>query len=439
MTTMFTQMGRVVYLLVLLQCCVCAADAADVVRDISTNELSKADVDQLNNSVTKAYEHIVHTAGCLSALKGDVELCKKNTEHAETAAKDIKVLDKKIKELEEETAGESKETWMKGNKDRMQGNIYAISNLTVSLVDMHILLDRCKVRTWDLKGEMEGLENARERFLKEHPNEKQQEPEVKKLVENSNKAIQTLLNLRKELEYVVIEIETLRSAGTLKDNASRELMALSETLGEVAKHEIDMEGIMVEDDDDEQFNKMAAKRIDDVSKKLEEAKAKAKEEFRHLEPEELVEDKKESEVEEQPPRDNEVTRGPGEEKARETHKVEAKEEKETEEEQAKGPNATMEEKVEEGETEKKENENGEVAGRENNGGGKETKESREETFKEGQESVTAEKEKEAKGPQIDVAHEINAMQERDSSNSPALVHSPLLLLLLCVLSCTLVC
>ncbi|ORC78680.1 uncharacterized protein TM35_002291000, partial [Trypanosoma theileri] len=98
MTTMFIQLRRVVYLLVLLQFCTCVAHGDDKVPSVPKESEVKIVEQRLKASVNKAYELLVEGNSCLSVWKDEVELCKKSTGVVKTAAEKTKGPVKKIGE-----------------------------------------------------------------------------------------------------------------------------------------------------------------------------------------------------------------------------------------------------------------------------------------------------------------------------------------------------
>ncbi|ORC80608.1 uncharacterized protein TM35_001541010 [Trypanosoma theileri] len=401
MTTMMFKLRRVVYLLVLVQCFVCVAyaeSANGVEQGPSPIELTEAEkVNQLSKTVAEVYEHIVHMYGCLFVLEDNTKVCKGNSDRVELATSNIKGLVKEIEKLKEERGVLEPEEWMKGRKDGIQKNVNAIGSLRISLIDMRILQHSCENQTWDVNEDMEKLVDAGNKFLGVHPNEAQETTEKGKLKKNISEAKQALLNLKERLNSAQDELNPLEKVDELMDDASKAVGTLMQSLGSLSKLISVPAGIM----DNEGLEKIAVERNVTVTEKLKEAKAKAEKEF--LPPVEEVpvkeeeklpsvkpEEETESEDKGQPPKETEEPQDV-EEKPQETHEKEENKENAGEQAEAK---PEQEERIEE----------------------------------------------ESKKPDKEEERTQTATNGNDNSNSPALVHSPLLLLLLlCVLGCTLVC
>ncbi|ORC82663.1 uncharacterized protein TM35_000851080 [Trypanosoma theileri] len=384
MTTVFVQLRRVVYLLVLLLCCVCVAYAAspsDVVQDSSAMRSTEIrNVDQeLGNTVDKAYEYIVLVSGCLSLMEEEMKLCKENSKRAEVASTNITKLLEEFKAL-----GNEKEMWIQGKKDGLQENIYAIGNLTISLVGVKFLEHACGRALDGLNDNVKGFAEARK----------------------SKKTNQTLIELEKKLNTTRDGIKSLWYDGKLRNEANKAVKNLMDDLGDVSGLHVPQAINDTELKEGEEFGVIGKERIDILGGKLEKVKANAPEEIKRLKREELVEEEEGNKTEMQPSGEVGVTS----QKAHEEAKEKRREKKEALEEEEKRKEAD-EEKIEE-------------SGRGNSG---------EEVNKE----VQGENVKEMAKEEAEKA--IKAIQERDNSSSPALMHGPLLVLLLCVLGCTLVC
>ncbi|ORC89192.1 uncharacterized protein TM35_000131960, partial [Trypanosoma theileri] len=89
MTATFVQLRHVVYLLVLLQCFLCVANASGVWRGYpTTGSAEMGKVDQvLRGRVARAHEQIAVMNGCLSALKEEMKLCEEGSRRAAAVAK----------------------------------------------------------------------------------------------------------------------------------------------------------------------------------------------------------------------------------------------------------------------------------------------------------------------------------------------------------------
>ncbi|ORC93074.1 uncharacterized protein TM35_000024000 [Trypanosoma theileri] len=373
MTTMSVQLRRVVYLLVLLQCFVCVACAANASGDaeqhsstIESTEKRKED-QVLNNTVEGAYEYIAHVYGCLSVLKEKKELCEEKYKPAEIALGTITTMVGEIEKIKrEQNVSEPGHEWMKGKKAKIHENMNAVGDLAVSLVDVHLLLHACGALRDRLKVDVEKLAEVR----------------------NSSEANQTLIDLTKQLNSALDVTDSIFYADRVKEDAKKAMKDLMESLGNASKHVFDPVDIRGK----KEINDTVEKRKDALFEELEKAKEEAKKKYRYLVQVEVVEEKEKSEVEDQPSMETEVPR-----REEESQKAQQKE-------------AIKE-----------------VAGIKNTG---------EKEEKQKQEGEITEV---ANGTKMEAVKAIKAIQESDGSNSPALVCSPLLLLLLFVLGCTLVC
>ncbi|ORC86126.1 uncharacterized protein TM35_000301660 [Trypanosoma theileri] len=100
MTTMFIQLRRVVYLLVLLQFCTCMALGDDKVPSVAKESEVKIVEQRLKTSVDKVYELLVEGNSCLSVWKDEVVECNRSTGDVKTAAEETKGLIEKIEKTE---------------------------------------------------------------------------------------------------------------------------------------------------------------------------------------------------------------------------------------------------------------------------------------------------------------------------------------------------
>ncbi|ORC86136.1 uncharacterized protein TM35_000301760 [Trypanosoma theileri] len=403
MRTMFVQLRRVVYLLVLLQCCVCvacAATASDVEHGPSASKSTEVgNVDQeLSDTITVVYEHIVNIRACMSMLMTGADLCKGNYTRAAAVAK-------KIKELQVEANGEkkNKREWIERNNVSIRETINEFDDVAVVLVDMDLVDKACDGPLGNVEDVTMKLENAQKRFLEVHQNKPHETEEIMRLKENSIKANQSLFNLRERFKSAGDELKPIWELTRVMGGARKDLQALVKFLGSEP-------GLVIvsEETREEELKRKGKDREIAVTKELEEARKKAKENL-PLEQEGPVEEEGRIEDGEQPSGESEGTRTDDE----------------------KTPEANKEEKENKAETEKekeKEQADEEETGRESTGNKEEGEQEQEKPVKE-----------ESKRPEIGGEQVIRAIQERDNSVSPALVHGPLLLLLLCVLGCSLVC
>ncbi|ORC89994.1 uncharacterized protein TM35_000102620 [Trypanosoma theileri] len=106
MTTMFVQLHRVVYLLVLLQSCACVVNANGVegqkiiikvpqgditkVKEIDDNREAENGERRLRELVNQAYRLYLEGKSCVAVLRKETEACKKNKEIAKGAAEKTK-------------------------------------------------------------------------------------------------------------------------------------------------------------------------------------------------------------------------------------------------------------------------------------------------------------------------------------------------------------
>ncbi|ORC81416.1 uncharacterized protein TM35_001181040 [Trypanosoma theileri] len=435
MTTMFIQLRRVVCLLVLLQCCVCVAyaeSASGAGRETTTSELTQVDVDQLSKTVAKAYEYIALISAFLFVLKENKGLCEEKTRRAEAVAENITAI---VKEINESKIGnlqwKPKEEWIEEKKKKMQQNMEVISEVKVALAELSQLEKSYKSELEGVYVDKEELAKAGDRLSEEQSSEK---PERMELAQNISKIMEMLTVLEKRINAPDGDLQPFATAALSLNNASEAVEALKRSLGEDAERVIVSKGI-----ENKELKRIAEEKRVVATKKLKEAKAK---ELQRLSEGGTVEDQREGSGVEQPSGETEERRVVGE-NVRETQ--EERDRKDSKEEQANGINHTKEERDVDGVTEK--NENGKEKETEESQKEKVTENTKEEKAKKPQVEVAQrikerqeEKvEEESKKPRVDVVRAIKAIQGADGSLSPALVHGPLLLILLCVLGCTLVC
>ncbi|ORC85701.1 uncharacterized protein TM35_000331580 [Trypanosoma theileri] len=479
MTTMFIQLRRVVYLLVLLQCCVCAVCATKVSgggQDSSTIMSDKADVDGLlNKAVEKAIERIGSMAGCLDALvgEGETESFEDNSKRAEAVAKSMEVLLEEVGNLKEKgkPKWEPEVEWKEKKKTILQQKVQEFHHVRSSLEEVYLLVHLCRKPLRNLDEVMEGLADARKNFLKVHENKKDRTPEVMKLDKNSSVVNRTLFDLSERFKPEDGELKPLMDLVEVMMDTVKAVKDLKKSLESVPELVTVLEGIKEED-----LQKIEETKENNVIKKLEEAKADARKEFLSMVERRSIEGKEENGIEEQSPRDKEErkedeeqaptkvveTKENGDGKAEGIKEEDgegaknadekAEEKKEEDGERAKNADEKSEEKKEEdGERAKNADEKSEEKKEEDGERAKNADEKSEEKKEEDGERAKnadekAEKEEnteqgraESKRPEINGGQVISVIQGVDSSSGPSLVHSPLMLLLLCVLGCTLVC
>ncbi|ORC86474.1 uncharacterized protein TM35_000281900 [Trypanosoma theileri] len=377
MTTMFVQLRRVVYLLVLLHCCMCVAYAED---GSDAGEVSSSNAEDVFGSaernltvaVDSAYEHILYVYGCMSAFKEKKKLCEDNSERAAAVAKKINASLEEIKKLEEDDKKwEQYGKWINDNEAKIKENLKEYENVTSSITDIVLLSEACKKPPHNLVNLTKQLGEARRRFLEVHQNKTHEKPEIMRLDKNSSITKQKLSDLTERLGSEHDELKPLMDVTKSVVKATRAVEDLRESLG------LDSLRLM---GNKEEWNKELMRREEerrsDVARMLEEAKAKIKEEIHRRVQEELLEEEKKRKDVEQPPTKTEGSGG-------------------SEEETNKGVEEAEKEQVTRAAEKVREEETKRAAKKATNG--------------------------------------------NDGSHSPALVHSPLLLILLSVLGCTLVC
>ncbi|ORC86135.1 uncharacterized protein TM35_000301750 [Trypanosoma theileri] len=426
---MFVQLRRVMYLLVLLQCCVCVAYVANAneVEQVSSNdESTKAKkVDQLVKAIEKAFERIMPMSGCLSLIRKNMELYKKNYKHAEAARKNITALDEEIKVLKgrKEKAWKPEE-WEQEKRDGVQQDIYIVGNATLTLNGISQMEKACRNVSVDLGEEIKGLVNAREGFLVAHKNKT---PDEIKLEKKSNETEGALVHLNEYREDLLSEFVPLMEVAKSMYDA---LDAIRGSLGDEATHVMS-----TEKDSEEEHKKRIGEIMNNFNEKLKEENSKANEEMQGRAEEEQDEKGRGSITEVKPTEATEETKGVGENAQKPPE--EGEEKKEDEEDEKKNTKGKEEGKGREGEEEKagEGDVTKEEGKKEREGEEAENYKNKEETKQEQEKQTNEEAKEDKKGP----GAVLSVVQGADSSHSPAMVHSSLLLVLLYVLGCTLVC
>ncbi|ORC86131.1 uncharacterized protein TM35_000301710 [Trypanosoma theileri] len=412
MTTMFVQLRRVVYLLVLLQCfaCVACAENASGMQGVSTSRSRKdaAEVERFRKTVVEVYKHFLQTRGCLSVLKGKRQLTENNSMRAGAVAKNIIALVTAFMKLEDTVEGRDPTgAWIGERRADVQQYINDFKEVTSLLLDISLLSDNCGKQSMVSDGDGYRFDKARKRFLREI---KEETPEIIELRRGSRIVSERLIDLVKDLKSSEGGLLLLEDVRKSVKEAEKAMQGLKWIL----KKDNTLENLV-----DEAMGEDYGRRVTEVNatviSELEEAKQKEEGEIRRRLQEAQVEEKENeirdqegTGVEEQPSTGMEVTQ----EVDANVQGVQKKEEKQVDSE-----SAGMEEVV--GVTAKEEQ--------------------KEEIRKEDALRQGVKIKEEANVTEIEAVKAVKAIQESDGSSGPALVHSPLLLLLLCVLGCTLVC
>ncbi|ORC91885.1 uncharacterized protein TM35_000054810 [Trypanosoma theileri] len=409
MTTMFVQLRRVVYLLVLLQCCVCVASASGK-QEVFTVKSTKdaAEVEWFRKTVDEVYKHIVHTNGCLSVLKDKRQLTTNNTARARAVVKNVTDLVVAFMELNAKEEGRGQiGAWIEERKDEIQQHINDLEVVMSSLLDMSLLSDNCRKQSMVSDDDMNRLDDARKRFLKVP---RKETTEIVGLRLGSRIVSEKLFDLLKDLKSPEGGLLPLRDARESVNDAKRAMQALLDTFKDVKTFKVPSVEEMGEG-----FLRKAEGRNVTVIKELGEAKEKAKREIQRLLRERRGEEKNEKEVMEQD--GSGVVEQPST-GIKETQEVD-----------------TNGQSVQEKEEKQVDSES---AGKEEVVGGTAMEEQKEEIRKEDAPQQGVKIKEEANVTDIGAENVIKAIRESDSSSNPALVHASMLLLL-CVLGCSLVC
>ncbi|ORC81331.1 uncharacterized protein TM35_001211000, partial [Trypanosoma theileri] len=230
MTTMFVQLRRVVYLLVLLQFCVCVAYAQsdDDPDEAKVNEnLENA----LKKEVTHAYTLFVDGSGCFSAWKDVVGGCKSSSEDVASASKKTEEEVGKIKRLREGaslSSGDSstdlktKEA-VKNAAEAVNATIDAVVKMTSSVKGTRWVGDFCMdiVNNWN---EEEKRFAAKRNSFSELLGKKIEEtPERMILAINSSK-------IHKELTYLVGNLSAYKGNSSFVTRDSGPLRKVEDAL-----------------------------------------------------------------------------------------------------------------------------------------------------------------------------------------------------------------
>ncbi|ORC81206.1 uncharacterized protein TM35_001251010 [Trypanosoma theileri] len=461
MTTMFVQLRHVVYLLVLLQCCVCVAYAESANgggQDSPTGGSSEiGKVNQvIKKTVTEVYENMVNISGCLVVIHEGIRLSKENTSRAEVAAKNITAQYGQIKELMEKQEEWKPDEWIVGKEDGIEENIYAFGNGTISVIAIFETQESCRKRFGDLDGDKEKLADARRLFLEVHD----KAPKRMELEEKIGMAEKALTELTNERDNVKKELESLVDLYEIMSKANSVVVDLVRRLGGVSTRLKSIEETW-----EKEIMREVKERIDNLERKLEEEIAKVKEAIRPRlrewtveeegkkdggQPSKGAREKKGVEEEERKKGGDQTSKGVGETKrveeegkkdgiqpskgAGETKRVEEEEGKKDGDQPSKGARETKGAE-EEGQKTKEEKEKEEEAEKKEN----KDEEKKEDAPQQEGKGKEERKEEESKNPDMDAGLAIKAIQTADSSSRTALVRGPLMLILLCVLGSTLVC
>ncbi|KAH9599431.1 hypothetical protein LSM04_000972 [Trypanosoma melophagium] len=446
---MLVQLRRVVCLLVLLQCSMGVA-FGPVSADDRSDAVKAADT--LKMELGRAYEMLAEGKSCLSVLREETELCEKNTLIAKNALQKTKEAGQRVKNFRngdssgiEKLLQEAQET-LDSTDDAVSGTAYKVAvtkyaNMAcfVSQGNVENVLDRLEML-------QQGLQSYMGKGESMHKNET-----CVLLVQNSTKIRKELNEVRAEISKALFDgrnirsdaVKALKEAVSELENVKSELKgSLSVANGKVLETQNKIEEIVNTSKEDlRQITGMPKTKSDgtvmprDLKKEAElrgttEGKLKGfveiavgreavalEEVKKKLEERRRIAEAIQAEGSMKSEKD-ETERAAEEKRVRmaEAQKRAAEEKRKTEEERK-----TAEEKSRKATEEEK-------AGK--------AKEEETKTLAEEAERKAGEKAEQFAGEAVNKTKEKN----KDGSSSPALLHSPLLLLvLLCVLGCTLVC
>ncbi|ORC83133.1 uncharacterized protein TM35_000781010 [Trypanosoma theileri] len=450
---MFVQLRRVVFLLVLLQCCACVAYAQ---VEFDHDKEATRTKNNLQTAVSDAYVMLAEGRSCLSFLKNEMKDSNESVLYAKKVAEDtVGILDgiegKKNDRGKIQILLDKVRTAMGDTEDALRSATIAVGRKRAANQACHASRGNVAHVLSELEKKRQGLESYMTKGDVWYGNE-----ECKQLVMNSTKVHGELQNVSAQIyqlnwngvNTMTEEVKTLEGAIKTLNDAKKKLETLATSLerertdvgrigaiqnvtkvmGEVAnngevqlkvvsqKPKTDMkgneviEGVTVKEGD-------TLKKIDQEKKKQMVVKAvQLKEEIFKGAKEHL---RQREEVEKQ----HIVETIQAEEKAKKERERRVAEEKKKKEEERK----KIEEQQRRVEEEKKRVEEKKKKAEEEKRKDEERKKLEEEKKKIEEQKRKAEEEK------------TKPVMKKDGSSGPAFVHSPLLLLLLCVLGCTLVC
>ncbi|ORC86876.1 uncharacterized protein TM35_000251720 [Trypanosoma theileri] len=426
MTTMFVQLRGVVYLLVLLQCCVCVAHATDGQSTVENAE------GELKKWVKKADELLGKGRGCVTVWKKEEESCNGRISPTKSVADGTHSLVTEIKKklgggVITKDQGTGDDDLVEKAKKAMQKTQETVNETKAILAETAVVNIQCSYILEEWRQEMENKDGARKHYVSviKGAEEKYRTPERIELVEESNKTHKVLSDVMGELAVASKRSSSCtRVVKQHQERAERAMKELEGVSGDVVeqikearthnatvprestvKARLDVEW-------EEEAQAIVKAKEEEEQKKKQAALEKAQAEQRLLAEKEAKE--REAELEEQKRRAREQERMAQEELDR---KKKAAAEEEAEKRKADEKRA-QEEKTKQDQERRDAEEKAQKA-----------REALERKEKEQLERAAEEARKKAEA----------AKKNDNSHHSPALVQSPLLLILLCVLGCTLVC
>ncbi|ORC80209.1 uncharacterized protein TM35_001741000 [Trypanosoma theileri] len=446
MTTMFVQLRRMVYLLVLLHFCVSLVSATVSVEGASGPDggevvvVKRTEHDEVLSAenvtaawLIKAGQLLEEGVGCFSVWEDELRRCRESANRTEAAANETTdyVNEKKgaLKPVESEVGTKIKEL--------VEGVKNAVIETTAAVKDVKRIKDTC---TDSLGSMVDALTfNAtREYYMGERLEEKNKTYwtlEKKKLAEISNWTFYKLSNVTGELGALVGKnkilflwdlVEHMKAAKTKMDGVKQAFQPSGDD-SEITRSVEEVLSLIAKVVPITKQNALITKTESTIDDKLRDAKAKARQRIA-----EEVKAKEEQARKEEAARQEREKQTRLEEqrlaKEKERMAQEELERKRMAEEQAKKKKAADEEAEKRKDDEKRDQEEKAKQEQERRDAEEKARVALEKKEKEQLERAAEEARKKAE-----------ATKKNDNSHSPSLVHSPLFLLLLCVLGSTLVC
>ncbi|ORC91920.1 uncharacterized protein TM35_000041340 [Trypanosoma theileri] len=436
MTTMFVQLRRVVYLLVLLQCCVCVAYATSEIDD-EEREIRRS-VRVLKASLERTDSLYAKGRSCLSVYEKEIQFCNESSlnavKEAENAVEVITTMKGKTDVLVKE--GDKfveSERLVKYAEETLQNTKKAVDDATRFVEIVSQTKKACVVDGYNMEHEAERLKDHYTALLYQLKDKKETEEKKERmeLVERGKERHDELYKLMNSTGEVIIRVAEVRPMAMEKTKLAAQ--AMSRSIADLLWIIKELKNVVpaAEDGENQNWVNQSEKKIKEIVREVHAANPEKTRGEAIAEIRVALEEKKKEE-------DSLIK----EEWVDKEKKIKERVERESNERKAEEERRRKEEEARRAEEEKKRRAEEEKAKQEAE------RKAREEEAKRVAAEMAKErvKEEEARRVAAEMARERakeeaeKAKKKKDGGSSPALVRGPLLLIVLvCVLGCTLVC